>query len=362
VTGEHADGAIRQLVAPLLDWYDQSRRILPWREQPTPYRVWISEIMLQQTRVEAVRPYYERFLEALPDVAHLARVSEEQLLKLWEGLGYYNRARNLKRAAQQIQRDFGGELPGEYEALMELPGIGRYTAGAIASIAFGKAVPAVDGNVLRVMARVMADERDIGVPKVKREVEGTLAQVMPGERAGDFNQALMELGALICLPGGKPQCEACPWRDMCKAKEQGRVLDYPRKSAKRARSIEEKTVLIIQDGDRVALRKRPPHGLLAGLYEFPSLPGHVSEKEVLSYLNTLGYKAIHIQHLEDARHIFTHREWHMTGYAVRVDELERPGGAEDFIFAERGETEEKYPIPSAFARYAAWLQIRLGKK
>lgn len=355
---------LSDLVEPLLAWYDLSHRSLPWREEPTPYRVWISEIMLQQTRVEAVKPYYDRFLNVLPDIRSLSKVPEEELLKLWEGLGYYNRARNLKKAAILIEEMYGGQMPGEYEELLKLPGIGSYTAGAIASIAFGQTAAAVDGNVLRILARALMDDGDIMDQKVRRRVEESLLAVMPEGRAGDFNQALMELGAMVCIPNGAPKCGECPWHDLCRARMEGCISEYPKKSPKKPRTTEEKTILIIQDENRTALQKRPSKGLLAGMYEFPSLPGHQSEKEVLTYLYTLGYRAIHIRRLEDARHIFTHREWDMIGYAVRVDELDRPEfeGKAPFLFAENGETEEKYPIPSAFSKYAQYVKLRLGNE
>lgn len=359
---ENAEIQLQMLVGPLLSWYDSSHRILPWREDPTPYRVWISEIMLQQTRVEAVRPYYERFLNELPDIHALATVPEEKLLKLWEGLGYYNRARNLKKAAQQIENEYHGKMPEDTQTLMKLSGIGSYTAGAIASIAFGKAAAAVDGNVLRILARVRADDDDIMQQKVRNRVAEELLEVMPEGRAGDFNQALMELGAVVCMPNGTPRCEKCPWEKWCRAKAQGRTAEYPKKTPKKARVIEEKTILIIQDENKTALSKRPDKGLLAGMYEFPSLSGHKKEQEVLAYLDSIGYKALHISRLESAKHIFTHREWHMIGYAIRVDELERPDQTGGLIFAERGETEEKYPIPSAFAAYAEYVRIRVGNE
>lgn len=359
---ENAEIQLQTLVEPLLSWYDGSHRILPWREAPTPYRVWISEIMLQQTRVEAVRPYYERFLNELPDIHALAAVREEKLLKLWEGLGYYNRARNLKKAAIQIENEYQGRMPEDYQELMKLPGIGSYTAGAIASIAFGKAAAAVDGNVLRVLARVRADDRDIMQQKVRSQVAEELLAVMPAERSGDLNQALMELGAVICLPNGAPRCEGCPWKPFCRARAQGQITEYPKKTPKKARVIEEKTILIIQDENKTALSKRPDRGLLAGMYEFPSLAGHQQEKEVLTYLDSIGYKALHIRRLENAKHIFTHREWHMIGYAIRVDELERPDQTGGLVFAESDETEEKYPIPSAFAAYAEYVRIRVGNE
>ena len=360
--GEADELPLADLMKPLLCWYDKSHRILPWRDHPTAYRVWISEIMLQQTRVAAVMPYYERFLEALPDVAHLAAVADETLLKLWEGLGYYNRARNLKKAAIKIMEEHGGQMPESYEALLALPGIGSYTAGAIASIAYGLPYPAVDGNVLRILARVRMDDGDIMDEKVRQGVRKRLLEVMPGKRAGDLNQALMELGAVVCVPGGVPKCGECPWGMVCRARAAGQINDYPKKSGKKARTVEKMTVLILQDENRTALRKRPESGLLAGMYEFPSLPGHRTKEETLSWLSERGYQTIHIRRLEDARHIFTHKEWHMIGYAVRVDELERPSASSEtgFLFAEAGESEEKYPIPSAFSAYAKYAGIHLG--
>ena len=354
--------SLDRIAEPLLAWYDRGRRILPWREEPTPYHVWLSEIMLQQTRVEAVKPYYERFLRELPDIESLAGVEEEKLLKLWEGLGYYNRARNLKKAAMQIVIDYDGVMPGIYEELVKLPGIGSYTAGAISSIAFGNPVPAVDGNVLRILARLRVDDRDILDAKVKKAVEEELAVVMPTDRPGDFNQALMELGAMVCIPNGMAKCEECPWKEMCLARKEDRVLEFPKKARKKPRSIEEKTILVLQDAEKVALHKRPAKGLLAGMYEFPWLEGHRSEEQVLEYLEEMGMKAIRIRKLEPAKHIFSHKEWHMTGYAVRVDELAGLGmdKKEPFLFIDPAETKDKYPIPSAFATYADYMEMKRG--
>lgn len=349
-----------RIAEPLLGWYDAGRRILPWREEPTPYHVWLSEIMLQQTRVEAVKPYYDRFLRALPDVGSLAAVEEEKLLKLWEGLGYYNRARNLKKAAMQIAAEYDGVIPGEYEKLVKLPGIGSYTAGAIASIAFGEARPAVDGNVLRILSRLRADDRDILDAKVKKAVEEELAGVMPADRPGDFNQALMELGAMVCIPNGAAKCGECPWGDICLARAEGRVAEFPKKAPKRPRTVEKKTVLVIQDANYVALRKRPDKGLLAGMYEFPSLEGDRDEGQVIAYLKEAGLLPIRIRKLPPARHIFTHKEWHMTGYVIRVDELahrEEKRGEREFIFINPEETKTDYPIPSAFAFYAEYMEM-----
>ena len=335
---------------PLLAWYDRGRRILPWREEPTPYHVWVSEIMLQQTRVEAVKPYYDRFMKKLPDIAALAAAEEEVLLKLWEGLGYYNRVRNLNKAAVMIMEEYGGRMPDSYEELLKLPGIGSYTAGAIASIAYGKPVPAVDGNVLRVLSRLRLDERDIMQTNVKKQIEEELSYSMPRDRAGDFNQALMELGAMVCIPNGAPKCAECPWENLCLAHKEGREQEFPVKTKKKARTIEKKTILLIRDENKAALKKRPDKGLLAGMYEFPWIEGKLTEKEVLAYLKEIGLSVLHIKPLAESNHIFTHKEWHMTGYAVRVDEL-APKVENDMIYVNQKEAIEKYPIPSAFAAY-----------
>ncbi len=348
---------------PLLKWYDENRRILPWREEATPYRVWVSEIMLQQTRVEAVKPYFERFMRALPDIGALAEAKEEELLKLWEGLGYYNRVRNLQKAAIQIVESYGGEMPASYEALLTLSGIGSYTAGAIASIAFGIRKPAVDGNVLRVVSRLRADERLISDAKVKLSVEEDLERTMPADRPGDFNQALMEIGACVCIPNGAPLCGECPLKEICKANRLGRQQEFPRKEGRKPRTIEEKTILLVRDGERIAVRKRKAKGLLAGLYEFPSLEGYRSAQEVAAFLNRNGISPIRIRQIEDAKHIFTHKEWHMKGYLIRVDELEKglPGAdTADWLMIEPQQTQTAYPIPSAFGTYSKYLDIRLG--
>lgn len=352
---------LAHIAEPLLGWFEGHARILPWREEPTPYRVWVSEIMLQQTRVEAVKPYFERFVRELPGIVELAAVPEDRLLKLWEGLGYYNRARNLKRAAELVLEEYDGLLPGEPEELRKLPGIGSYTAGAVSSIAFNHSAPAVDGNVLRVIARVMDYDGDILDSKVKKYVEDSLIKVIPPDKPGAFNQALMELGAMVCIPNGAAKCEECPWMTFCMARERGHIGDLPRKTKKKPRVIEEKTVLVIQDENKAALRKRPGKGLLAGMYEFPNLEGFLNQDQVLVYMEELGIHVIRVQPLEESRHIFTHREWHMLGYAVKVDELDKPGqGAGGLLFVEKEKTEADYPIPSAFRAYTKYLNIRQG--
>ena len=352
-----------QIVKPLLDWYDRGHRILPWREEPTGYKVWISEIMLQQTRVEAVKPYFNRFIDELPDIKSLAECEEDRLLKLWEGLGYYNRARNLQKAARQIMEDYGGKMPETQEELLKLAGIGNYTSGAVASIAFGESVPAVDGNVLRILSRLSLDEEDILKDTTKGKVEKQLKEVMPLDRPGDFNQALMELGATVCIPNGKPRCEECPWEKICLAHKSGREEEFPKKQAKKKRMIEKKTILIIQDENKSALHKRPSKGLLAGLYEFPNLEGHQTEKRVLAYLKEIGLEVLRIKKLEASKHIFSHKEWHMIAYQIKVDELAPKGSQlekENWIFVESYEAQKNYPLPSAFGAYTKCLNIAQG--
>lgn len=352
------DFPLEKIVEPLLEWFQGNARVLPWREDPAPYRVWVSEIMLQQTRVEAVKPYFERFTKALPDVQALAECEEESLLKLWEGLGYYNRVRNMQTAAQTVMAEYGGKIPADYEELLKLKGIGHYTAGAIASIAYGIPVPAVDGNVLRVISRVSADDSDIMKQSVRTKVEQELAKIMPEDRAGAFNQALMELGATVCLPNGAPLCEVCPWQEFCEAKAKECWQLLPVKSKAKPRRIEKKTVFLIRDAEKVLLRKRPSKGLLAGMYEFPNTSGHLTEEEALAWTKEQNLSPIRIQKLEPAKHIFSHVEWHMTGYVIRVDELSE--GQDGLLFVETAESEERYPIPAAFSAYTKYINLRLG--
>ena len=428
---------LKQLVEPLQNWFQGNARVLPWRENPQAYYVWISEIMLQQTRVEAVKPYFDRFIRELPDVKSLAECPEDKLLKLWEGLGYYNRVRNLKVAANQILEEYGGVVPSEYEELLKLKGIGHYTAGAVASIAYGKAVPAVDGNVLRVISRVTADDSDIMKQSVRTHMENKLLELMTGSAGRKevpdigqkmcvesenvdslsenemsevelipsvFNQALMELGATVCLPNGAPRCEACPWQDICEAKKQDKIMELPVKKKAKARRIEEKTVLILKDGTQLALHKRPKKGLLAGMYELPNVDGHLSEDEVLSYIKAQGYVPMRVQQVCDAKHIFSHVEWHMKGYVVFLQAGEYAESVqdnaasehdvkgmqeetvakhdvksmqeeiiakknekcqqrkEDWIFVEPMETKNQYAIPSAFVKYTEYLNLTIGKE
>ncbi len=352
---------MEEIVKPLLAWYRKDHRILPWRQQKNPYYIWISEIMLQQTRVEAVKPYFERFIQALPTVKDVAECPEEYLLKLWEGLGYYNRVRNIQKAAIQVQEQYEGQLPPDYEKLKALPGIGNYTAGAIASIAYNIPAPAVDGNVLRVYTRLLEDEEDILKQSVKTRVERELGKVIPKDSPGDFNQALMELGAMVCVPNGQPKCECCPLNQFCRAYSSGRQMELPIKKKKGKRRIEKKTVLVIQDGERVAVSKRGSIGLLAGMYELPNLEGHRSEKEVLKWMTDGGMMPVRIQSVGEARHIFSHVEWDMRGYAIKVAALEE-SEQENLLFVEIEEAEKKYAIPAAFRAYTSYMNMRLGQE
>ena len=357
------------IVEPLIEWFEQEKRILPWRsnclnENPKPYYVWISEIMLQQTRVEAVKEYFYRFTKELPDIKALAEVEEDKLLKLWEGLGYYNRARNLQKSAKIIVEEYGGQLPKDYNALLRLPGIGSYTAGAIASQAYGLSEPAVDGNVLRVAKRLACSYDDISKVSVKKELEGQLKKIMPSEvkegqynRPGAFNQALMELGAIVCIPNGKPLCEKCPVRQMCIAYEQNIAMELPVKPSKKARKLEDKTVLILEYQGKYAIHKRGAKGLLAKLWELPNVEGKLTIPQMELLLENNGILQYEMGLLGEAKHIFSHVEWHMLGYKVKIDALSKENSSilEDFFWVKREEIDREYAIPSAFRAYKEFL-------
>ena len=356
-----SDENLKEIGEPLTKWYQENKRDLPWRADVTAYKVWVSEIMLQQTRVEAVKPYYARFLKTFPTIADLAGAEEDLLLKMWEGLGYYNRVRNMQKAAKQVMVDFHGEFPHTYEEIRSLTGIGNYTAGAIASFAYGIPKPAVDGNVLRVISRLTASEEDIGKASVRERMEEALEKVIPNDAASDFNQGLIELGAIVCVPNGAPKCESCPLAHLCRAHEKGIEQELPVKSKAKERRIEKKTVFVFQDGDHVAIRKRPAKGLLAGLYELPNLDGHLTEEEALSYCKQIGLSPLRIQRLKDGKHIFSHVEWQMIGYRIRVDELEK-SCTEKMLFIHPEEIQAEYPIPAAFETYTKEMEIRLGQE
>lgn len=336
---------LEEIVKPLLEWYQENRRMLPWREDKNPYHVWLSEIMLQQTRIEAVKEYYARFLAELPTIQELAEVEEEKLLKLWEGMGYYNRARNLKKAGQKIMQEYDGKMPKRYEDILTLPGIGEYTAGAISSICFNEKVLAIDGNVLRVISRIVASKKDILLLATKKEIAKKLEKIIP-EEAGNFNEALMELGETICIPNGKPQCEKCPLQTFCLAKKKGLIEEIPVREKKAKRKVEEKVVFILRHGERVAVQKREEKGLLAGMYQFPNEKGDKTKKQIEEILKKWNLKAKRIREVGKAVHIFSHIEWHMTGYEIQVE-------AENEIFEwiTKEQLENNFAIPTAFAKW-----------
>ena len=330
---------LAQLPVLLVPWFLRAKRDLEWRNDPTPYRVWISEIMLQQTRVEAVKPYYDRFLAELPDVAALAAIDEARLLKLWEGLGYYRRARNLQAAAKKIMQDHGGIFPSDYDSVRGLPGIGDYTAGAILSIAFGKPFPAVDGNVLRVVSRVAASRESPDLPKLRKELTSALAAVYPPGQCSEFTQSLMELGATVCLPNGAPLCTTCPLADICLASQNGLTDEIPVRKARAARPVKQFAVVVLRDADgRFAVRRRPETGLLAGLYEFPNMEGHPDETALKT-----AFRTGRIRKSGTARHVFTHVEWDMTLYLAETDDP--PDG---FEWVSRAALRTETAIPGAF--------------
>ncbi len=328
---------LKSAVPPLLGWYRIYKRDLPWRGTRDPYRVWVSEIMLQQTRVEAVKTYYCNFLEKFPTAEALAAAELPEVLKSWEGLGYYSRARNLHAAAKIIAES---GFPQTWEGVRALPGIGDYTAGAICSIAYGLPCPAVDGNVLRILTRLLKDGRNIDDNRTKAEFSAMLKEVYP-EGAGDFCQSLMELGAIVCVPNGAPLCGQCPWREFCRAHLAGEEERYPVRAEKRARKRADYMVFVLEREGKFAIEQRKESGLLAGLWQFPLM-----EKESASppeYFGTVAAK-------RSAKHIFTHVEWHMTGYLVRAREF-----FPDYVWASEREISEKYALPSAFKAFTPWL-------
>lgn len=342
----------------LLSWYDKGARILPWRDNPSPYRVWVSEIMLQQTRVDTVKGYFERFMAAAPTVSALAQLPDEQLMKLWEGLGYYSRARNLKKAAVIIMDEYNRVVPGDIELLKKLPGIGPYTSGAVASIAYGVRVPAVDGNVLRVISRLLAAGDDIADPKVKRSIEDQVLELLPDRAVGAFNQALMELGATVCIPNGAPKCQECPVQSVCEGHLQGIAEVLPVKGSKKERRIEHKTIFILQAQDCIAIRKRQSKGLLAGLWELPNEEGWLTKREVMDKLREWGIEDSTIHDGRSGKHIFSHREWHMISYVITIKKM---SSNIPFILADQTDIRENYSIPTAFKAFVEfWNQALMN--
>ena len=338
-----------RLPEALLPWYAQNRRDLPWRKDKEPYHVWISEIMLQQTRVEAVKGYYARFLESLPTVESLASADDELLHKLWEGLGYYSRVRNLKKAAQKIMEDHDGVFPKTYAQISDLPGIGPYTSGAICSIAYDLPTPAVDGNVLRVVSRLTDDPTPIDDLKLRKRITEALANVYPAA-AGDFTQALMELGATVCGPNRKPDCAHCPCKVFCLGYRRQTAETLPVKKEKAKRRTEDKTVFILSCDGAYALRKRPNKGLLAGLWEFPNISGKLDVESAIDEVERIGLKPREILRQMEKKHIFTHIEWHMSGVYMEVKEK-----TDGLCWLTAEQIDAEAALPTAFRQF--WEEV-----
>ena len=332
----------------LLPWFEKNRRDLPWRRDRNPYHIWVSEIMLQQTRVEAVKGYYTRFLEKLPTVESLANADDELLIKLWEGLGYYSRVRNLKKAAITICEKFCGVFPSDYEKIRDLSGIGDYTAGAVCSIAFNQKTPAVDGNVLRVFSRLTNDATPIDQPAMKKKTAEALKEIYP-DKAGDFTQALMELGATICGPNRKPDCENCPCRDICMAYEKKTAENLPVKSPKKQRKTEDMTVFILNFDGKYAIEKREDKGLLAGLWQFPNCKTFLNPVQAIEFLKEKGIVVKDIMRQTEKKHIFTHVQWNMRGYYMDVKEA-----AGDYLWLTPEKIDSDAALPTAFRQF--WLE------
>lgn len=344
-------------IKKLCAWYEQVKRPLPWRDTGDPYHVWISEIMLQQTRIEAVRDKYIAFIRELPDIASLADCEDDRLMRLWEGLGYYSRARNLKKCAMVLMKEYDGRLPADYNALLKLPGIGPYTAGAIASIAFHLPCAAVDGNVLRILARMSGCEDDIRDDRTRKKLSGMLAAAYTdGTDSALVNQGLMELGQTVCVPNGAPHCAECIWNASCRACHDGSTDRIPFRSSLKERKIIERTLLIIRDGRSFLLHRRPQNGLLAGLYEFPGTDSYLSRQEALREAEKLSLKPLRIKALPSSRHVFTHLEWHMKAYEITVEEISFLPD-DSYVRAEKKEL-AGMAVPSAFKTYTDWYSLR----
>lgn len=346
---------MKKIVKPLLDWYQENKRVLPWREDADPYHIWISEVMLQQTRIEAVIPYYKRFMRELPTILDLAQVEEDRLLKLWEGLGYYNRARNLKKAACEIVSKYHGAFPNNYEKICDLPGIGEYTASAIASICFSLKEVTVDGNVLRVYMRLRNSCENIDSLSVRKEVRKNLMTIIP-KASGNFNQALMELGEVICLPNGVPKCNICPLQKLCKAKKEHTYLSIPIRNQKQQKKNQKYTVLLFICGNKIALHKRGEEGLLKNLWEFPNISGDYTKEEIIQYLTDGAIKVESIVPSISYTHVFTHVKWQMKSYIIKTAEESK-----EYIWKSLREIKKDCAIPSAFQTFLNILEKEVLK-
>ena len=335
-------------------WYQQNKRELPWRKDKNPYHVWISEIMLQQTRIEAVINYYQRFMKEIPDISSLATVKEDKLLKLWEGLGYYNRAKNLKKAAIQIEEEYQGNFPSTYEEMLRLPGIGSYTASAISSICFNEKQATIDGNVLRVYTRFYADKRNIDLDKTKKDIRKKIIEILP-EDAGEFNEAMMEIGETVCLPNGLPRCKNCPLQEKCQANREKSYFQFPVKSPKRTKKEVKYTVLLLKYDSKIYIQQRKSSGLLENMWEFPNIEGNLSKDKIKKYLQNEKIPYTSIQKFISNTHIFTHQKWNMTSYLIESKKAQKEG-------KELSEIKKEYAIPTAFQPFLKALELQIKKE
>lgn len=349
---------VKQFQEDLMNWYEKEARDLPWRRESSPYGIWVSEMMLQQTRVETVIPYYNRFMKAFPDVFDLALGEEDQLLKLWQGLGYYARARNLKKGAEMVVKNYQGKIPEDRDELMKIPGIGPYMSSAIASMAFQKPVASLDGNLYRVLARIFLWEEEIKGVHSRRVLADLAENLLCRERPGDFNQAMMDLGATICIPNGAPLCGQCPVSVHCQAYREEKTDSIPVKTVKKPRKILDKTVFLVRYPNHVVLRKRPNQGLLASLWEFPNVDGHLSWKQAQHFLKLGGIMSLDFHEIGDSKHIFSHIEWRMKGYEIVLNDRILITDAfpySQWQWVEVDMLHQEYSIPSAFRDYMKLL-------
>lgn len=346
---------MQKIVNPLLEWYCQNKRILPWRIDKDPYHVWISEIMLQQTRIEAVIGYYQRFMEELPTIIDLANCSQDKLLKLWEGLGYYNRVRNLQKAAKIIVEQYNQIFPNSYQEILALPGIGEYTASAISSICFSLKEATVDGNVLRVYMRVNNRYDNIDDMKIRKKVRGELIRIMP-EDSGSFNEALMELGETICIPNGVPKCDKCPIKCFCKAYQNKTYLELPVRQSKKEKKVENYTVFLFAFQDMLAISKRKNTGLLHSMWQFPNIESLLRITEIEKYLNENNIGFSKIKKAISYTHVFTHKKWNMCSYLI---ELNEKIDFNDIIWVSLKELDDFYAIPTAFQPFKKYLERKI---
>lgn len=346
---------MQKIVIPLLEWYYQNKRILPWRMDKEPYHVWVSEIMLQQTRIEAVIGYYHRFMKELPTIADLADCPLDKLLKLWEGLGYYNRVRNMQKAAQIIMEQYHGCFPSSYQDIISLPGIGEYTASAISSICFSLKEAAVDGNVLRVYMRVNNCYDNIDDMKIRKRVREELNKIMPTD-SGSFNEAMMELGETICVPSGIPKCNECPIKTFCRSYKNATYLELPVRQEKKDKKLENYTVFLFVLDDMIAIEKRQNKGLLHNMWQFPNIENSLNLSQVQTYLEKNNIVFSKIEKATTYIHIFTHKKWNMCSYWIL---LEKKIDLDNVVWVYLDELAKVYAIPTAFQPFKKYLEGKL---